>query len=463
MRYQEKENGGKVSKERRNLANRECTSLSLGKRNANVRRGAQRRVVHVHKCIDGLVHSRKLNHRHASVGREAADVGDNSKGHERASNLLVRHGLGQAREMQIGRHGVDVRPVLRHGILEAVEGRVGVVLGEARLALLGTRKRHTAKLGHLDMQHATVQRDVVEVGDGLLRHGGLTKLDQRRALLSVGNLDAQDVAIDAKENKEVVTSGCVGHDVADEDDGGSGAGAHAGHEGLRAAGEGRGTTKAGAHGGAVGAGHGAAAVRAGHDGRAGCHGVAHAHGRAVRVLHAHGRAARHLRSAVGVHARPTRVRRGHGGGAAGATVGTGRTASRKRGVGVVPAPVVVVSHNQLLEGREGDLQHAAARVDVLVVQRRLCHGRSLRVRHLNQSAEATSLGIGDDLVHLAMARKEAVDGLQGDGVDEVGNLHVQHSRGLCRGSSSLRLHLELLMRRVLEACSVPTDREGGEV
>ncbi len=112
----------------------------FGKRDAEVVGLGQLKVVHLHESHDGLVDRSKLDEGHAVVVGEELEVldGETSAAESLLDGVLLgrRRDVGQVESV---RGGVDVLVVLGARALEAVERRVGVVLGQlgrVRLALL---------------------------------------------------------------------------------------------------------------------------------------------------------------------------------------------------------------------------------------------------------------------------------------------------------------------------------------
>ena len=113
--------------------------------------------------------------------------------------------------MKRGGRRVDVGVVLGAGLLEPVQRRCAVVLGEAgvRLALLGQLHVGVLRGHHADLlvpQLHLVQ--VVHGEHGLLR---LRHLHQRRVLLVEQDLDPLHVAVHAEQDEEVIALGDKGN------------------------------------------------------------------------------------------------------------------------------------------------------------------------------------------------------------------------------------------------------------
>lgn len=74
--------------------------------------------------------------------------------------------------MQGGRRGEDVLEVLRAGLLEAVQRRVGKVLGQALVVQAVARQRHRLVLGQRHADDLPVHLLAVQVAHGFTRPEG---------------------------------------------------------------------------------------------------------------------------------------------------------------------------------------------------------------------------------------------------------------------------------------------------
>jgi len=162
-------------------------------------------VVHVDERVDGLFQRRHRDVRHFPIVLEKLEEDNLAVLPKGCLDFAFRRALGNVGDVQRRRRLEDVGGVLGAGLLEPMERRTGVILGQLgsfETIILGAL--NVFVLGRTDVHRLAKERNLVEMLTRDGRHPWLSHLNERGVFLGEKNLDSEDVAVDAKECEEDV-------------------------------------------------------------------------------------------------------------------------------------------------------------------------------------------------------------------------------------------------------------------